>query len=337
MFKKIEINLKDKTIRMLCFKGHVYFRYTRDENNIIKWSIPLLSRSSLDKDRPVFYLKINNNQLGFTIGCLQQWIDIAKAMNGQVVIICDNEKLLKKCLRSVKLEEEIVIIKSDQSIPSNIINAMAIPFWRKAARAHLTSFYHANKNNIHDFWNIDADDTTFFAPVEDIVKALNQVKDYANAQGINCFSLDMHSSYFNGILWNFGVTYVHEVKECMNGINLIHSVMKRETPYGSVDNYFAWLRNSGHLRCESFNISNLYFLHWGQWEYENASRLLSIYSDGYIKYPFIEFLNTNEAKIPVAKHIINFDTGITEAISKKVLEDKLLSGKREIYKKFWQL
>lgn len=339
LFSKIRINYTKGKLRQVRIFDIPVWQYEKSEltNNKLKLSFPLFNKSP--KSDLVFYLKFNSANFHYNIASLEHWINIVNAMGGDYYIICDNKNLERQILSQLKFDNSnIKFIQSDNTISSKLIKAIAIPFWRKAARAHLTTFYHAQKIGLNSFWNIDADDTMFFDEASNVAAALKIVQKYAVENNINCFSLDMHSSYFNGILWNFGVTFVYDTGACIKAIKEIDGRMKQETPYCGADNYFRHLKNKNLLNCKTYNINNCYFVHWGQWGIIYILKTLQICKNNKLIYPFMAqmALNSDIGVIDTAPGIINFDTCITEESSRKFLDDILLKERRRIYNRFWR-
>ena len=285
------------------------------------------------KNIPVFYLKFNNSNSMYNFHCLSDWIYIARKMGADYYILCDNKKLKKKILQSCKFpDSDIKFLKSDIFIPKKIIKTVSTTSWHNAARAHLTTFFHSKKNCIKEFWNIDADDTSFMLSPFEIAGFLIKVASYAKANDINIMSLDMHASRYWGKHWTFGVSY------CQNNCDYI-SIIKKEKdlnwrkdfakirPHGvfNLDSYFMYLKNHNILRLASFNIDNLYFVHWGTVGFRNAYRFIQVEKGNKMYYPLgINLFGDNKFNMfPTADDVINFDFGISEDESIKYFEKKM--------------
>lgn len=245
---------------------------------------------------PVFYLKFNSTNYFYSLFCIKHWVYIAKKMNCDYYIICDKTPLIEVIAKKLIFpDSDIKFIKSDYSIPKKIVKGVSNDYWRKATYAHLTSFYHANKNNIKTFFNIDADDTSFFMPDNTIAKALKKVMKIAKTKGYDCYSLDMHSTFSLGAKWNFGVTYVRNGKKCIDNCKNYNQFTDLERI--TLDAYFNRCRKEGKLKLGHFNIDNLYFMHWGQWGVSPALRLLQLEKERRMYYPFMDYFSNSDEKI----------------------------------------
>lgn len=326
MFKRIKINYtkgKLRQIRLFDIPIVQYEIITEKSKKKIRFCLPMFLRPK--KDRPVFYLKINNTNTGFNIFCLQHWLNIINTLGGDFVIVCDNKKLEYVMLnRIIFCTSNIKIIRSDRTIPKRVIKNVATIMWEKAAYAHLTTFYHAKKYGIEEFWNIDADDTSFMEEPPVVANALQTVVNYAKENNLDAFSLDMHRTFFRGEHWSFGVAYIQ------NNSKLIKLVEKAKNRHWhdeklkydkncNLDWYFTYLLDSKQAKISTFEIDNCYFMHWGA-----ITNLLfmmhsaSITRNKQMEYPLgYKMFNVKDSIMQIPDDCISFDTGIKEENSLK--------------------
>lgn len=77
---KIIVKVKKGKFRQIRVLGILVFEYYRENNKVEKFHVSFLKKSRVDKDKPVFYLKINRNT-DYTFLCLQHWIDVLAVSN----------------------------------------------------------------------------------------------------------------------------------------------------------------------------------------------------------------------------------------------------------------
>jgi hypothetical protein len=244
-------------------------------------------------------------------------------MNSEYYIVCDHEQLKQNIIEKCKCEEK-VFIKSMTKQVEHISVEVADNGWKKAADAHLTTFCHAQENNIKSFWNIDADDTSFCLPPEKVATALFLAEKYAKENSIEIFSLDMYVTAHQGNDWSFGVTYI-----CAENRDWMQTFAShcKEQQYKSfpkieenVDWYVGYLRNTYTLPVETFYIKNVNFIHWGMGGY---GPLLYRFRDGFLDIPrYVEYQLSSTMKNFVGKkkiwyEIIAIDAGIQVADNKE--------------------
>lgn len=227
--------------------------------------------SHVDVNRPTFYLKVNCME-DYTYINLQHWIDIAHASSSNFYIICDKKNLEKNIYKKITFHDtNINIISSCKNLYMKLfVNKISGKIWKNAAYAHITTFYHAEKNHIKTFWNIDADDTTILLDSKKAAELLKRAEDYADTNGINVFSLDMHVSKTHGKTWTLGVSYVHNEQSWLKIFSSIKNkswvshfkgmIKKR---HASADSFITYLgETSDCVKIGTFYNDNLYFIHW---------------------------------------------------------------------------
>jgi hypothetical protein len=193
--------------------------------------------------------------------CFWHWVDIVDAYGADFYVVCDDEELS----RAVFEKRKCKIITSNRRIFLDISEVFDN---KNVGYALLTPFVHSKEHNFPSFWNIDADDTMFLPGSEYCAEVLKQAGDYADAHGIDCFSLDMWYSRLNGKHWSFGVCYTamnadyQAVLHNSVGIFRRLSVSEPERVFHkNIDEHFNNLRLESILKLETFYIDNLIFFH----------------------------------------------------------------------------
>ena len=318
VFNIIKIKTAERTLRQIRFFNIPIVNVLKKDNKIHFASCS--PKRNLEK-QSVFYLKYNNETL-YSLFCLQHWINIIHEIDGDFYIICDKPDLELKILSNIFFHNtNIKFIKSDYSIPKKIINVVCTSFWKRAAYAHITTFYHAKKNNILYFWNIDADDTSFMHHPNIVAKSLIDVENYAKQKNISLFSLDMHMTRYCNIHWTFGVTFTIMNTDFEKLLKLEKDVswqkkylISRIRGRANVDAYFSYLMHQKSANISTFNIDNLYFIHWGGVSLVNLYRAIQVEKDNKMYFPIgLHFFNDKKySELTVADNIININTGVKE-------------------------
>lgn len=299
MMQFIKTKLYDNKSLFRLYLGDILlFQYIKNDDNKIAniklfpnlGSYPDLSSNS----NPVLYLKINRADEA-ALMCMQYWLNIANFMNSDIYIICDKKEIKYKLLKTLQFKNEnIKFIKSVVNPIKNIIKTICSPCWEKARYAHFTTFYYSIKNNIENYWNIDADDTTFLCRPSISTEILQKVAKYADDNDINAFSLDMWRSRSYGKHWSFGITY-QKNKDC------------------SWQN-FNYLREYSKLKIQNWYVEDLYFLHWGNFFLHVIQSSLCNWKDGNLSFPIIEKIYENKdfGIVPIHNSCIKFNVGLTK-------------------------
>lgn len=353
LFKKVEINYAKGYLKQIRIGECPIIQYTlTSDKKLKKVTFPLFRKPK--KDKPVFYLKVNSKNYNYSIFSLAHWIYIANAMNADFYILCDDIKLEYEILKRISFNNEnIKFLKSNRSKYKKIIRNTCTPAWEKAGYAHLTTYIHAQKHDIKEFWNIDADDTIFFENPKKVADALEVVADYARKTDFHSLSLDMHRSAFRGLQWTFGITFTKmdvDIDKIMMEsarnkdwqIEYHHKVLNLPINKweSNLDAYFTYLKDKNCLKLGTFNINNLYFVHWGNCFINFLLRTIQITKgDNILYFPFYSLISNEKKGIPVFDDVICIDAGITEASSHKFMcdvifnFDKRMEVLRENYEK----
>ena len=281
--------------------------------------------------KPVAYLKYNSMTSYYSPWCLQHWLNIFAVLDYNCYIICDNKKLQKKIENMVNFDKSHVkFIKSKRTIPRKIMQTVCTPNWKNAAFAHLTTFYHAKKHGIKEFWNIDADDTSFMHNHVTVAQSLEKVEQHARNDNIDLFSLDMHRTRYYGKHWTFGITFTRMQANWESLLLATHGTKWREEFASfheggvyNVDSYFAYLKNHNYAHIETFNIENMYFIHWGGASLVNFYRAIQIERQGMMYFPIGQkvFNESEFSVLKTADDVINIDASISEQQSYAFMDD----------------
>lgn len=275
MFKKVKINYTKGKLRQIRFFNLPIIQYELTNERKLKQIVFPLFRK-VKTNRPVAYLKINSKNWYYSIFCIHHWINIVSTMGCDFYILCDDIDIEYKLLSEIPFQtSNIKFLKSDRHTLKKYIKNLCSKRWINAGYSHLTTYLHAKKNNIKEFWNIDADDTSFFEQPEIIANALIQIENLTRQNNFHAMSLDMHRSSFHGLHWTFGVTFTRlEVDNDV--ISLIKNiknndwakayykhVLNTNIPDSNLDAFFTYLKDKNKIKLGTFNINNVYFMHWG--------------------------------------------------------------------------
>lgn len=274
-------------------------------------------------NKNVFYLKINSAD-NCSFQCLQHWINIIGWFGGDFYIICDKEDLERQVYQKIHFDNKnIKFIKSIHKPIEHIVKNMSTRFWTKATYAHLTAFYHARKLGLENFWNIDADDTMFLIEAPRAAQILKNAQNYAKANNITAFSMDMHTSRTHGKHWSFGITYIdsrvdwfeifsnEKTPEWMNKY-----IGKYDWEF-NLDWYFTYLRDFKEFKNKTFYVENLHFMHYGDFMLNPISWGISQWKNGKVFYPILKtiFNQDSLAEIPISTESVKVDTLDSEKMS----------------------
>lgn len=258
----------------------------------------------------VFYLKVNRDD-DYASYCISFWLSVVRACGSKCIIICDKDDLKDRIIAKFNTDNlDVIFIKSDIEHTQDIVNLIAVPKWKKAAYAHLTTFIDAEKNGYRYFFNIDADDTSFCASKEESVELLKSIVYTARIKNISLFSLDMWWSIRKDIDWTFGITYndisnvswLDVARAHYNDTDYVNSKY-----HINVDSYFDYLRKYYPNKIKSYYIKNIDFVHWGA----PFGPLLYKFYTNYVVFPrkpFYLFTKTVRfGKVKENKEIIPID------------------------------
>lgn len=323
MFQYINTKLyDDKNLFRLYIGNILVFQYVKDKDNkVIEFNLfpKLKSYSNNPTHPPVFYLKTNRSDEA-ALMCMQYWLNIANFMDADIYIICDKKEIEYKLLKNVTFKNQnIKFIKSAVNPLKKIIKNICSKCWEKAGYAHLTTFYHSLKNGIHNYWNIDADDTTLLCRPSISAEIMQKVAQYADENEINAFSLDMWRSRSHGKHWSFGITYQ---KNNIDWFKIFNSNKDRkwqknyenQTTIYNVDFYFNYLLEYVKLKIENWYVEDLYFLHWGNFFLHVIQSSLCHWKEGKLTFPIIEkiYENNEFGCVPIHNCCVKFDVGLTK-------------------------
>ena len=289
----------------------------------------------VDPNQPVIYLKVNR-LADYTIPCIQRWVNTVYKMRADYYFICDNKQLEYQILKSVIFpDEEIKFLRSERRYLRKIGQVVATKGWQNAAYAHLTPFYHAKAAGEKNFWAIDADDTMFCFPEEQICEMLRKVQHTAAKEEISVFSLDVSTSRKLGRHWSWGIAFINGNRDYFQLFQEDGDrswVTAGAYPYRmgngqtNMDWYFTYLKYSKGLRAETFYVENACFIHWGNFlKYPGMTSAIYNWSQGKLSYPIYQYVICDERAgyVDIAKDCFAVDIGLLQKDSIHFLNDCL--------------
>lgn len=306
----ITVRTKDKkymggVIYYVYFFGHQIYPIKRLERKG-KWA---------KSEQPPMYLKVNRMS-EYVALCVQQWVDVAQTIGADYFIICDDVKLKYHLLRNVLFPgKDIKFMRSMRRKLRHVSKTVADKKWEKAACAHMTSFYHADKRGVKNFWNIDADDTMLCLQPGRVAEALKIVQSVAEQHDISTISLDIWRSMTSGRHWSWGVSYVQNNVDFCRIFNENKDLSWLELTPGmevNIDLYFNHLSKYFGIKVETFYVENMYFIHYG--DFMNAPRLLAgvyFWHEGKLTFPIRKYIHKFRGTVNIAD-CIKVDIGAEE-------------------------
>lgn len=273
----------------------------------------------------IFYLKVATDKF-FTLFCVQFWLNVAFEYNAHIYIICENENLIAQIKRDCRWGERSIQEYAELRSQNNDDVFLAAYFdqleslarelveekWVKACVSHLSTFYHAQQNNIKYFWNIDADDTYFISDSHSVSKALKNIESIAIKNNTDIISLDMWNTFTQGAHWTFGITYTNSEKDWFNIIlsNMsIKNKLEENLPQGhrNLDWFFTFLGENKIITNKTFYIENIYFIHFGFIGcYPGMG--CNYWKNGKIIYPYLHQGNEFFKNLSLDSSLIKIDT-----------------------------
>ncbi len=171
--------------------------------------------------------------------------------------------------------------------------------WINATYAHLTPFYHAKMNNIKEFWNIDADDTTILLEPKKVAQLLKEAEAKSKKDKISCYALDMWRSKTNNIHWSLGVFFVNgltdfvDVFEKERNLDWTKTLEEYDRQF-NLDWYMTYLKNTSNIKISTFYPDKTAFIHWGNFILNVSGCWFNYWQDGKIYYPIMNSVYFNE-------------------------------------------
>lgn len=273
--------------------------------------------------RQGFYLKIDKGSR-LAIENLSRWVRTVSLMGGDYYILCDRDDVIQKVKDTLILPDTVTFLKSERELEEVVSIARSIipeGGMLYAGFAHLTTFLHARDQSYDFFWNIDADDTQFCLPEGRIIKLLECAGRYAEENGMDCFSLDMHTSRTGGQHWSFGVTYTKNRRDWLpilrSHANDREYLEKKWGQRFNIDWYFTYIRSLKELKLETFYFENLKFIHH---HFENIFTNLCIWGlmhwkNNEMRMPMLEAFSTEESKqgrYPIPQEVVKLELEIED-------------------------
>lgn len=340
MFKKIKINYTKGKLRQIRFFDIPLVQYElTNERKLKNVVFPLFRKPKTE--RPVAYLKINSKNWRYAIFCMHHWINIVTEMGCDFYILCDDINIEYKLLSEIPFQtSNIKFLRSDRHTFKKYIKNICAKRWVNAGYSHLTTYLHAKKYGIKEFWNIDGDDTSFFEEPQVIAKALLKAEEIARQKNYHAFSLDMHRTSFYGLHWTFGVTFTRDYYDLFEILKRLKNDEWKKIYYNCVldspaldsnlDSFFTYLKDKNKLNLGTFNINDIYFMHWGICNTLEFFKMLQIVQNGNMLYPIASYVDKNEGTIPVFKDIINYNADINVEKSNNFMKGVLLYYKEHL-------
>lgn len=277
----------------------------------------------------VFYLKINR-LVADTRRYLLSWLEaISKIPNSKAYIICDKPDLtnfIKASINFDGLDCEFMESNRNSSELNYIVDNAIVKKWKFAAYAHLTAFLHARDMGYKDFWGIDADDIKLYISPQRIAELLIATKNYANANKINLFSLDIWTTWIAGCHWTFGVVYTDNSVEWIN-IMREHckdpNLFERYDKVGSginIDWFCTYLRTIKAAKIETFYFENLRMVHDAGNPYLNLLGSMRYWENNKLKFSIFDTDTSEVVSLPIPNEIIQLDMGLSPNEAMEVLK-----------------
>lgn len=275
-----------------------------------------------------FYLKINRNT-DFAFTYLERWIQAAYLFDRDCYIICDDKDIAASILDKDILYGNASIIESiseDQAV--TVAQRFAMDERRLgAALAHMTTFYHSQKQGYEFFWNIDADDTLVCLSIDRVKEMLEKCEEYAKSQASDCLSLDMWRTIYKGLHWSFGITFTSNKKDwikIMESQSLDAQFQsKKVIARPNIDTFFSYLKEAEKsLKINTFYFENLTFIHDSEDFLMNSVKgTIYHWIDGELHLPIVEhcFKIPEIGTMPIADDVIRFEMNIKDMEATSVL------------------
>lgn len=290
----------------------------------------------------IFYLKVNREE-NYTFRNLQQWINITNLIeNSKVYIMCDKKTLRENILKRINLSGsnyEFLETCFDSKELKYIVDYITDDYWTNAGYAHLSTFLHAKEQKAKEFWNIDADDTSFCLEANRVKELLEKVSKYAKRKKIHAFSLDMWRSREKGEHWSFGITYID------NSINWLEIMRKNCTSKilkddvrqpKNADGFFTFLKDNTDVSIQTYYFENLRFIHYSDDFFKRSvSSGMFHWKRKKVYFPILIYCFNLKSLgiIDIPSDIIKLSIGITNEESELFLKnnalDKFLIDKYE--------
>lgn len=279
------------------------------------------------------YLKINRTE-GYALKNLSRWIDASYLMGADCYIICDDDELREKILNNMLIYRDLTFIKSEMSEEIEYLVAhIANRNWLNAAYAHFTSFWHA-RGKYEYFWNIDADDTRLCVSIDRMVEILQKAEEYAEENGIDCFSLDMWRSQTHGRHWSFGITYVNGNVDwlglCRQKCHDEEYFRLDKEGNQNIDWFFTYLKQSTKKKIETFYVENMRFIHYsGDFFEKPVGSGMYHWENGKLIYPVAYYgLGIDEiGEYDIADDVVRLDLNILNCEASGILAYYAREGK----------
>lgn len=284
----------------------------------------------------VFYLKVNRNEK-YTFRNLQYWMEIVETVpEARTYILCDQKELKQAILEKIRFKRKAEFLESNTDAPElkEIVPHITDERWRNAGYAHLTTFYHARKNQFPSFWNIDGDDTCICLSPERICQMLSLVEAHVQEKKIHASSLDMWTTRTKGNHWSFGITYIDNQVDWFGRMKKYYLDEKiKSSQVRNVDGFFSCLKNHSDIRLETFYVENMKFIHYSDdfFKRPDVSGFFH-WKDGYLILPILLYCMEIESlgRLKIPEELVRLDLGIEEKEGTNFLLSYAMESERKL-------
>lgn len=272
----------------------------------------------------VFYLKFNRDNSWVTARYANIWLDIIREVkDAYVYFIVDKDSLskhLQKMCNFHDIPHEFIKSQRDSAELQSIVKKAFTPNWHNAGYAHLTTFLHARDHGYENFWNIDGDDSAFFAEPTKLAKLFHEVKCYAKLNNLDALSFDYWCTFAKWAHFTFGVAYVDNY---LNWLDLMTQYAERSAKNvkndagRNVDLFLLWLSGIRILKLGAFYCENLYAIlnNVGDPYLLPTMGSLRYWHEGKVYFPTVihDLAMGDAGVLDIPKDMIKFDVGISSA------------------------
>ncbi len=338
LFKKVKFSTPGyqiKTIFCLGFLLCQYIKIKRYNKILDKFKTYYFIRQPFfykpKQNQRIFYLKVHRVHRT-AIDCIRQWVNIVNKMHAFIYFVCDNPNMKEEIYKNIKLpNKKFKFIKSDRKTLRHEINKILhkverAKMWKRIAYSLLTPYVHAQKNNIHVSYNIDADDILLCAEPKKVAEAFIEAENYALKNDIDLLNFDMFYSKSYGVHWSFGVVICTNPSNCLNTLKtntdwrtnkkLIekYNICWLDKFNFNVDWFFTFLRDTNQLNMKTFYIENAVVAHMPDIILEHGWAFMLQWKDNNIHFPIL----TNFYKravwdnVPIPAECIKIDVNLQD-------------------------
>lgn len=278
----------------VCLFNHAIF-YIQIVRFCPKIYVPKIDKNS----KKIIYLKINRYD-GYTLMCIQNWLNTVELLNSDYFFVCDNDRLKVDVLRFLHFKDENIKFMCSKRFALRHTAENLTGKLTNVLLAHLTPFYHAKAHNITKHWDIDADDTMFCIDPKKTAEILAAVEKEAEVQNIAAFSLDMWRTRTNGKHWSLGILFINDcidfcsIFDSAADFSWIHRWYSDYADQINLDWYFSYLKDVRQLNIQTFYVENCYFIHFGNLLRQPIYSSIYLWRDDSLIFPILRYIYCNE-------------------------------------------